>query len=149
MRRALVGPDTARLCSVVVFFLALLFAAVSCEPDGISAGAFRGTVGSQGGEDSISSSSQSEKWTAWPLAGGDSSGRSRCAAVCGRRSGGGEEQEQCGVDLQFSGFEHDEARVVGVELDVGLEAGGASSLRAYGLDGGGVDIDYRVYNRRR
>ncbi|CAN0458461.1 unnamed protein product, partial [Ectocarpus sp. 12 AP-2014] len=53
-----------------------------------------------------------------------------------------------GVDLEFSGFgEH--ARVLGVELDVALDAIIPSeTLRVYGSDEG-IEFNYRVYQQRR
>lgn len=150
MRRA-VSPDLARLLPRSVLPLALFFAAVVvfCEATR-SAGAFREAVGSKEGGGSTNGSgrrdrSQSVTWTAWPLARGDS-GRIRCAAVCGTDWRRGE--EQCGVDLEFSGFERD-ASVVGIQLDVALGVGAQpDALQAYGLEGE-VDVEYRVYDRRR
>lgn len=94
-------------------------------------------------------------WTAWPVAdeGARSPAPSRCAAVCGaadsgrRRSDGSRGgPEECGVDLEFSGFGV-EATVVGVEVDIGLAAS-PDSLRVYGL-GEGLDVEYSVFQQQR
>lgn len=55
-------------------------------------------------------------------------------------------EEECGVDLEFSDF-GEGARLVGVELDVGL-AVASDSLRVYGLDEG-LEIDYSVSQQQR
>lgn len=118
-----------------------------------STGAFRDTAESRGVGAAGSSSSRTAMWTAWPVVDDVSSHGSRCAAVCGvapdRRRRGDDSREaleECGVDLEFSGFVEG-ARVVGVELDLGL-AIAPDSLRVYGLDEG-LDIEYNVFQQQR
>lgn len=148
------GDMQRALGSVALWFLLrLLFAAV-CSAEASTAGASRKAGSSSHG-------GRTTRWTAWPVVAAAADGGSRCAAVCGeagrrRGEGGhgggiqrtGEEEQECGVDLEFSGFgEH--ARVLGVELDVGLGAIIPSeTLRVYGLDEG-VEFNYRVYQQRR
>lgn len=97
---------------------------------------------------------------AWPVEDDPrSSSGSRCAAVCGtaaagwgRRSDGwdGDEQEdekECGVTVELGGFEEN-LTVVSLELDVGLAAGSADSLRVFTLDES-FDIEYDVNPQRR
>lgn len=93
-----------------------------------------------------------------PTAGKDVDERQRCAAICGaagadrgRRSddggngdaAGSEEKEEaeCGLDLEFSGFEED-VRLARLELDVGLAAGSSESLLVRALDEPPFVIDY-------
>jgi len=86
-----------------------------------------------------------------------SSSHSRCAAVCGTAAAdwgrwsdggvGGDDGEECGVDLELAGFEED-VRVVSLEVDVGLPDGSADSLRVFALDES-FDIEYNVYPQRR
>ena len=105
-------------------------------------------------------------WTARPVPGAI---RGRCEAVCGVAQGrslgwrlasrihgaigsrGGDVEEkhawrqQCGVEVEFSNV-GDGARIIGVELDVGLKEEGRESLLVYGLNEE-VDLEYQVHER--
>lgn len=80
---------------------------------------------------------------------------SRCASVCQapdrrRRSDGSREapeEEECGVDLEFSDFEND-ARLVGVEFSLGRLPGGPESVGVYGLSDW-LDVDYNVVQQQQ
>lgn len=98
--------------------------------------------------------------------------RGHCEAVCGteqgrslgwrlasriqgafggdRRGGGdvgepGAWRQQCGVEVEFSDV-GDGARIIGLELDVGLREEGRESLLVYGLNEE-VDLEYQVHER--
>lgn len=104
-------------------------------------------------------------WTAWRRARDPSGAAGRCAEVCGaaavavdrddeRRRGSGSDrwegsfspkEEECAVDLRLSDFAED-ARVIGVELGLGLLNGNGApfspeSLRVYVVEGA-LDVEY-------
>lgn len=108
-------------------------------------------------------------WTARPV---PEAIRGRCEAVCGAeqgkslgwrlasriqgaigggRGGSGDVGEpdawrqQCGVEVEFSDVGAG-ARIIGVELDVGLREEGRESLLVYGLNEE-VDLEYQVHER--
>lgn len=105
-------------------------------------------------------------WTARPV---PNAIRGRCEAVCGAAQGrslgwrlasrisgviggrGGDIGEphdwrqQCGVEVEFSDV-GDGARIIGVELDVGLREEGRESLLVYGLNEE-VDVEYQTHER--
>lgn len=105
-------------------------------------------------------------WTVRPI---PEAIRGRCEAVCGAAqerslgwrlasrvpgamAGGGGDvgesrawRQQCGVEVEFSDV-GDGARIIGLELDVGLREEGRESLLVYGLNEE-VDLEYQVHER--
>lgn len=84
-------------------------------------------------------------------------GGDRCADICrGDRQGGGElagwtsvgsapVRQQCGVEMEFSGVQ-DDARIIGLELDVDLVAGdNHAELRVSAPEA--LALQYEVYER--
>eukprot|EP00752_Nemacystus_decipiens_P008543 g7630.t1 len=137
-----------RLLLLLPIFLS--FAAIQCHGDKRAAGTFGDEVHSHG--------IASMMWTASSAAADDDarSPGALCAAVCGeadtrRRSEGGsrEAPKECGVELEFSGLGWGESRLVGVDVDIGLDFFAAGSLRVYAFDDGIDVVDYSVFQQRQ